>query len=140
GIAPAGIAPAGSAPAGSAPAGSAPAGSAPTASGRVALAETPRLALRLPALPTQVAVLGGSTLAILGLVGAVVAELQILDPLAQAEPWPRMALLTLSCLVCAGGTALTAQVAPLRLLLDWPPCSATVPALTLRPPVNAAAA
>jgi DNA-binding beta-propeller fold protein YncE/4-amino-4-deoxy-L-arabinose transferase-like glycosyltransferase len=71
-------------------------------------------------LPARESLLAGGVLFVAGLGAAIVAELRVLDPLAQNDPWPRLALLVLACVACAVGVAVTAQVLPLALIGDWP--------------------
>jgi uncharacterized membrane protein/DNA-binding beta-propeller fold protein YncE len=83
----------------------------------------PKRPLRTPGLfglPARVSLFAGGVLFVAGLGAAIVAELRVLDPLAQSDPWPRMALLVLVCVACAVGVAVTAQVRPLALIGDWP--------------------
>ncbi len=61
----------------------------------------------------------GMVLFAIATLGAVVAGFRLAEPLAQADPWPRMALLTVSSLVWAIGVALTAYARPLHFVTAW---------------------
>src|SRR5262249_14763168 len=106
----------------------APSYAKPPEGGPKRLLRTPRLF----GLPARVSLFAGGVLFVAGLGAAVVAELRVLDPLAQSDPWPRMALLVLVCVACAIGVAVTAQVRPLALIGDWPGFPGTEAILTKR--------
>jgi len=61
----------------------------------------------------------GSLLVVLGSVGALVATLQLVDPLARADPWWRLVLLVVSALVFAAGCNDTARRRPLVWITNW---------------------
>jgi Dolichyl-phosphate-mannose-protein mannosyltransferase/PA14 domain len=71
-------------------------------------------------LPTRYALAVGAGAFALGGLGALLAAVRLTDPLAPADPWPRLSLLVLSSLVWAIGCALTVPSAKLRWIADWP--------------------
>jgi sugar lactone lactonase YvrE/4-amino-4-deoxy-L-arabinose transferase-like glycosyltransferase len=91
------------------------------------LAPTPASAARALATPI------GFLLIAVGVVGAMAAEIQLADPLARADPWPKLGGLLAASACFAVGCSLTARDQPWRwVAMTLPPRGATVRLATRR--------